>query len=176
MAATSIVRLTLLAGLAAGLLQPALAQTARIAHFSHGGSGATLAADEALDNFGLYTEERPERFTRLNDSIAQVEGQQRVNNGPWQPLKWQQQYHSAHDAETVRQAVKQLRKQYPDAKFVGFEPKPRGRHKKMAAIPVGPAPSPPHDPGPALAVALLLALGGAGWLLGERRPAQPQAA
>lgn len=172
---TSCFRLLLL-GLLVGLFQPARAQTARIAHFSHGGSGATLVADEALDNFGLHTEERPEKFTRLNDSIAQVEGQQRVNNGPWQPLKWQQQYHSAHDAETAAQAVEQLRKQYPDAKFVGFEPKPGGKHKKSAIVPVGPATSPPHDPGPALAVALILALSGAGWLLGERRPAHPQAA
>ena len=172
---TSCFRLLLL-GLLVGLFQPVRAQTARIAHFSHGGSGATLAADEALDNFGLHTEERPEKFTRLNDSIAQVDGQQRVNNGPWQPLKWQQQYHSAHDAETAAQAVKQLRKQYPDAKFVGFEPKPGDKHKKSAMVPVGPATRPPHYPGTALTVALILALGSVGWLLGERRPAHPQAA
>lgn len=57
------IRCALLAGLVVALAQPAMAQTARIAHFSHGGSLETLDATATLDNFGT-----PPYFPRV-DSV-----------------------------------------------------------------------------------------------------------
>lgn len=52
--------------------------------------------------------------------------------------------------------------------------KQRTRRKKSAFLPAVPAL--PQHPGVALAVVFILTLGGAGWLLGERRAAQPKTA
>lgn len=76
----------------------------------------------------------------------------------------------------------------PSVKLIGFDStqsdkqsampipllkKQKSKRKKSASLPITPAP--PQHPGVALAVALILTLGAAGWLLGERKP-RPQPA
>jgi hypothetical protein len=184
---TYFTRLLLTAGLAVGLFECAQAQTARIAHLSHSGSAVTL--DEEVDSFGIP----PSHFAAdsveiLSDSTAREYG------------RWQGYHHGDEKTNIVRfatprQGYRTTKQQYlashkqyqPQVKIIrrdsvttpqangpaGLElKKQRTKHKKSVFIPA----APPQHPGVALAVALILTLAGAGWLLGERRPTQPQAA
>ncbi|MGI4871850.1 MAG: hypothetical protein ACRYFX_11825 [Janthinobacterium lividum] len=167
MLAKQFLGLCLAGCLGVGGLPAALAQTGRIAHFSHGGSVATLGA--VVDNFGLVMDHRVEKVTRLNDSIALMEGQESRNGGPWYPSKWQEQYHEGKRIP-VKQALAQLRGRYPQAKFVGFdgETKRKATYRKGASGSVWLG-SPPTN-GPVL-LAVLATLAGVDWLLaGKPRP------
>ena len=153
-----------LLGGGAGL--PAGAQTGRIAHFSHSGGAATLAAAESgADNFGLWEEYRYTKVTWVNDSMVLAEGQRRWPGQPWKPAKIQQMVDLP---ASPAKAMAQLRKQFPEATFVGFEnmgtDKSKPRRKKAVSVSVGV----PHLPGGGLPVFLVLILTGMGWLLANK--------
>lgn len=183
-------RCFLLMAFGAGLLQPALAQTARIAHLSHGGSLATL--DATADNFGIP----PSHFVAdsieiLPDSTAREYGKwtgyrpsaekttivqfaypQRspANRKLAQEYIAVQQKYRPQVKVIKRDTVTAASKSVPDAPTLK---KQKTRRKKAVFLP--PAVSPPQRPGVALAVAGILVLTGAGGLLGERKP-RPQLA
>ena len=164
---------------------PAVAQTARIAHFSHSGSAATLA--EAADNFGL-----PSHPTFLADSIKLISDTVAVEYGRWNGYRVtkEEAKEKTHLVRLATPATKQqLLKEYqlyrPHVKLIGFDStakpvesapvlkKQKLKRKKSAAF-VVPL-SPPSHPGVALAIAAILVLAGAGWLLGERPVAETPA-
>ena len=156
---------------------PALAQTGRIAHLSHGGGTATLVTAERADNFGIPpTEYKYERVTRLNDSMMLVEGQQRGygSQRPWQPVQWQQQFHWAGQPERSQQMLGYLRKQYAEAQLVGFDTTATSplRRKKSGTTLITQPPGSTRLPGSSWALLALAALAGAGWRLSAKvRPA-----
>jgi len=150
------------------------AQTGRIAHLSHGGSAATLAAAAAAgDNFGLWEEYKYAKITRLNDSLVLVEGQRRWPGGAWQPLKVQQYHDCARHSASPKEIMTKLRKQFPEAVFVGFEAansRKAKRKRRKAALTGATAPQSPA-PGRWLALAVVAGLGTMGWLLpGKAQP------
>ncbi|MBO2008246.1 hypothetical protein [Hymenobacter negativus] len=176
--------------LVAGAMRPVAAQTARIAHFSHSGSAATL--DAAVDNFGTP----PSHF--VADSIEILSDSTAREYGKWMG------YHSSAEktnivqfayprrnpayGKSVKDYIAGQQKYRPQVKVIKHDTvtaatkpgseipapkKQKTKRKKSAFLPATPAP--PQHPGVALAVAAILVLTGAGWLLGERRPAQPQA-
>jgi hypothetical protein len=155
---------------------PALAQTGRIAHFSHGGSAATLAAEEAAaDNFG-----DPMPYF-APDSVRYLSGKMAVAYG-----RWQFAHRPASTTDTIRfpeeysrrQAAVYARQLYARAKLIGFDsvsspgkisplpkPLPPDKRKKKAAGATSPASS-----GLRLG-SLVVALAAVGWLLGGKKPA-----
>ncbi|MFD2718630.1 hypothetical protein ACFST9_07875 [Hymenobacter monticola] len=164
---------------------PTAAQTARIGHLSHGGS-SVAALDAVADNFGL-----PEpRF--IADSIKFLSDTTTLEYGKWNSYGYSDptakvrthQFASRHQGQykvSVKRYVSEKRMDKPEVKVLAYDtiPKPvplpkkqKTKHKKSAFVPA--APVLPQHPGVALAVALVLILGGAGWLLGERKP-QPAA-
>lgn len=152
---------------------PAPAQTGRIAHFSHGGSAATLARAEAgADNFGLWQEYKYTKVTRLNDSLVLVEGQKRWPGEEWEPLK--QHYGGSwnrHHA-SLQEIIMRIREQFPGAVLVGFGTKgakktPRQRQSGVI-FPLLPPSVPPQPSGVWLALIVIVGLGMAGLLLHEK--------
>ena len=177
--------------LGAGVALPAAAQTARIAHLSHGGSLAAL--DAAADNFGL-----PSQPSFQADSVRLVSDTAAVEYGRWYGYRVckEQANEKTHlvrlaasattnsQRPTKQELIKEYQNYRPHVKLIGFDSaakpavlapvlkKQKVKRKKSTFFAAAPA-LPPH-PGVALAVALVLGLAGAGWLLGERRP-QPAA-
>ena len=169
-------------------MQPVVAQTARIAHFSHSGSVVTL--DAAVDNFGGPI---PTPYFKV-DSIRLISDTTALGYGRWHridndektlQIRLAAQVEKKPERLTKQQLVREYQHYQPDVKLIGFDSTPvvapapllkkqKIKRKKSAFLPATPAP--PRHPGVALAVALILAMGGLGWLLGERRPAQPQTA
>jgi hypothetical protein len=169
----------------------AQAQTARIAHLSHGGSLATLAAEaEATDNFGLP----PARFfvdtiVATSDTTAVVhgrlsrwkttEGSRSTRTISYGKPAYQQ--FAATGPQSRGTAVRLLQQRYPGAKLVGFDTLakptpapalPAGKQRKRkrtesALLDVG-SPAPPQHPGVWLALAAIVALGAAGALLSDK--------
>ena len=160
----------------------ALAQTGRIAHFSHGGSLATLAAAEkAADNFG----NPPPYF--LADSVRYLSETRVVQYGKWywvnrkektDTLRLPQKMLAAEAARYVQHSY-DVRWVYGRPKvLVGFDSttkvpaaQPSKSKRKATAnwlLPVPPA-------GPGLALLVLAGLAGAGWLLVGPRPSLAEA-
>jgi|GEM_PF-2556308 len=185
----SFTHLLLIAGLVAGGLRPALAQTARIAHLSHGGSVETL--DAAADNFGI-----PPMPYFLADSVRLLSDTAALEYGNWYRVSEEQKKVQTHLVRlaapstknpgliTKRELLKNYQNYQPAVKLIGFDStakpvtpapaiqKQKAKRRKSAFLPVVPAP--PQHPGVALVVAAILTFAGAGWLLGQRRP-QPAA-
>ena len=166
------------------MLFSALAQTARIAHFSHSGSVETL--DAAADNFGIVQRYVTERVVRVSDTTAMVYGYSYYGGSsehtPRQHLIRFRTHSSstpdyygpgrarASDGEAM-ESLARLKQDYPNATFIGFEPaKPKAKRKGETTF----VWTVPQLPGGGPAVALILILSGAGWLLGKLP--QPQAA
>jgi hypothetical protein len=177
--------LVLTAALVGGsLARPAGAQTARIAHFSHSGGLATLADEAAADNFGT-----PPAYFAV-DSIRLISDTSALEYGKWHGYhaagkpEVQTQVFSSHRAEgrtSAKAYITQSTQYQPRIKIVGYDTIPKGatpavgvptvekrktKRRKSAALPA--TPMPPQHPGVLLGVLLILGLGGAGWLLGER--------
>jgi len=170
--------------LVSSLTLPAAAQTARIAHLSHGGNLETL--DAAGDNFGL-----PSHKFQL-DSVCLISDSMAVEYGQWFRVspddKWAWKEIRPVTFRTRLERRKQLRlyeAQVPRVKILKHDtivpadaPKPQApalkkqkpKRKKAAFVPAMPAP--PQHPGLWLGTALLLSLAGAGWLLSgpDQRP------
>ncbi|MBF9224335.1 hypothetical protein [Hymenobacter ruricola] len=189
--AISLVRVLITAGLTVGLLRPVLAQTARIAHLSHSGSAAKLDEADSEDNFGGPIQ--PPYFKA--DSIRLISDTTAMGYGRWHKIDnkettLQIRLAARIEKKPVRLTKQQLVREYqhyqPEVKLIGFDStakpaasaptlkKQNTKRKKSVFAPTISAPA--QHPGVALAVALILTLTGAGWLLGERRLAQPKAA
>ena len=178
-------RFWMLFALAAGLHSAAPAQTARIAHLSHAGEVAALAADAAADNFGLPTP------VFIADSIRFLSDTTTLEYG-----KWDARGHSGHsekvrtyqfasryqgaDKVSVKRYITERKMYQPAVKILAYDTipkpvpmlkKPQAKRKKAAFLPTVPAP--PRHPGVGLAVGLILLFAGAGWLLGGRRAGSP---
>lgn len=165
--------------LGSGILLSAPAQTARIAHFSHGGSLATLAEDATADNFGLPTRVyRNLKIIRLSDTTVLVQGQQQYHgdNHSWQPLKELIQFRTFEKDSVSRGSgyftttrsgtrilpLELIKQTYPNAELVGFDKKHKTRRKSSFKIGFPVLQLPPSG----LGIMLVLLLAGAGWLLG----------
>ena len=182
----------LLAGLASGL--PATAQTGRIAHFSHGGSLAALATAEVADNLGIPYREpvvKADTVIATSDTTAVVHGtatdSDNIRRRTTRPIYYGWPYYQRIDTtgpQSKAAAVRLLQQRYPDAKLIGFdtlakppaapavEVKKRKVKRKQKAA--GAFFAPPAHPGVWLAVATMLGLAGAGFLLGDKpRPTAP---
>jgi hypothetical protein len=177
----------LIAAAALGTARPAAAQTGRIAHFSHGGSAATLAADVAADNFGLpdkLEQYVTDSLVYLNDSMATRYGRYRsvrwgASNAELQKKPWQsyneliQYYLGRYESQKWQEAVQALQqREKPKAKLIGFDKqlKMKGRRQKSASQ------SQVFSRRPFQysfwrGVAGVAGLGAVGWLLGRKRAA-----
>ncbi len=166
---------------------PARAQTARIAHFSHGGSAGTLADEAEADNFGT-----PPAYFAV-DSIRLISDTSALEYGKWHgyhaagKATVQTQVFSSRRAEgrtSAKAYIAQSTQYRPHIKVVGYDTlakvtpptgsapevkKPKARRKKSAALPAWP--EPPQHPGVLLAVVVIIGMGTAGWLLGAPRAA-----
>jgi hypothetical protein len=171
-----LITLGFTAFLGSSALLPVLAQTGRIAHFSHGGSAATLVAEEAAaDNFG-----DPMPYF-APDSVRFLSGKTAVAYG-----RWQFAYRPTVTTDTIRfpeeysrrQAAVYTRQLYTRARLVGFDSvrgpgearplPPSGKHEKKSATRKSPMSS-----GLGLGT-LVVALAAVGWLLGgNKAAAQP---
>ncbi|MFD2718631.1 hypothetical protein ACFST9_07880 [Hymenobacter monticola] len=161
---------------------PTAAQTARIAHFSHSGNAAAL--DAAADNFG-----RPYPYF-LADSVRLLSDTTAVEYGKWNGSESKEkthlvEFHRRADAYAKHGVVRRYQAQrglrariipfdstFWSAKEASTTPtkrKQKTKHKKSAFLPTT-VPAPPQHPGVALAIAAILVLAGASWLLGERNP------
>lgn len=170
--------------LGGSMAHPAGAQTARIAHFSHSGGLATLAAEEAADNFGT-----PRAYFAV-DSIRLISDTSALEYGKWHGYHAagkpavQTQVFSSHRADarvSAKAYIIQSTQYQPHIKIVGYDTisksaapavptptvkKQKTKRKKSAALPI--APETPQHPGVLLGVLLVIGLGTAGWLLGEQ--------
>lgn len=184
--ATLVLRLFLVVVLAGTVVRPAAAQTARIAHFSHGGSVETLAADGVTDNFGTPPHFQLDSVRILSDTTAVEYGWWINGNGGGRldTLHWKNKHIDNFEKRSWQETAKYYRGVAPKIKIIGADgiqkksasapvpkdaPLPRKqktKRKKAALLPV--APVLPQHPGVALAVAALLVLTAAGWLLGGR--------
>ena len=162
-------------GFASLLSSHALAQTGRIAHFSHGGSAATLgAAQQAADNFG----DPPTYF--IADSIRYLSPTTALGYGHW---SWRR----AGNTDTMHlpqamskpAAARYWQQLFVNAKLTGFDsPNPTNappakrfkRRPKRAAVLRQPA-RPVASLGFGFGLALLVS---AGWLLAGKKPTRPQ--
>jgi len=172
---------------ALGAALPAAAQTGRIAHFSHGGSAATLAAAEAADNFGLPTsrdEYVTDSLVYLNDSMATRYGRYRsvrwgasdaeLQKKPWQLSNNPVHYFSGrYEPQKWQAAVQALQQEQPKAKLLGFDKqlKAKGRKQKKSASQSQVLPKRPFQYSFWRGVAGVAGLGAVGWLLGRKRVA-----
>lgn len=153
-------------------------QTGRIAHFSHGGSAATLAAAAGkMDNFGepvRMFESRVDSVVYQTDSTATIYSHQRARYNAadknWHPVAAYDFYYKYPNLSWA-EVVAKLQSEYPQAKFVGFDKKkpvlkPKLPHKKghtkTAALP------PPRSFWQGLAAVAGCVL--VGWLLGGAAP------
>ena len=174
--------------LVAGAMCPATAQTARIARLSHSGSVETLAADE--DNFGIA----PQPYFSA-DSVRLISDTTALEYGNWYRVGEEQKKvktnmvrlaaPTAKESQliTKRELINSYQGREPQVKLIGFDStktpsqpvlkQQKTKRKKSAFAPT--TMDTPQHPGVGLAVALILGLSGAGWLLGERRP-RPQVA
>ena len=173
---------------------PAAAQTGRIAHFSHSGSGATLAAAEAKDNFGVPpTEYQSVKISPLSDTTVLVEGQERfVGAQQWRSFKANFQiatrskqaselrYYRSSEGYTVDiWSLDVLQQLYPGAELLGFgkakPPVPLRRTSKPAPKKTSGRtqvfPSGPFQHSYWRNFAGVAALGVVGWLLSKKRVA-----
>ena len=173
---------------------PVAAQTARIAHYSHSGSLETLASAVAEDNFGWY---QPSFHT---DSARLLSEKVVLLYGRWSGSALSEKQRKAktdtlylgkpNAMHSPAEVAALYQKYYPQVKLIGFDgvgavdkpskssspeqktTKRKTKQKKKAAF-VMPSPAAPaQSPGIWLAATLVVGLAGAGWLLGERRPAQ----
>ncbi|MBF9224336.1 hypothetical protein [Hymenobacter ruricola] len=193
-----------------------LAQTARIAHFSHSGSLATLDAAMATreDNFGDICRHlfKVQTIVATSETTAVLHGKMvfvcmgkpvkdslrsahpRTATASWGGKRGQMVYIPAEmsfscacSVATRPVVARRFELFYPEAQLIGFDSsqkftpaipvlkKQKPKRKKSAFTPIFFAP--PRHPGVAMAVALILTLTGAGWLLGERpRPVVGSAA
>jgi hypothetical protein len=169
---------------ALGAARLAAAQTGRIAHFSHGGSLATLEASVAADNFGLPTtrdEYVTDSLVYLNDSIATRYGRHRsarwgasdaeLQKKPWQSYNEPIQYYlGRYEPQKWQEAVQSLQqREKPQAKLIGFDKqlKKLGRKKSTSQSQV--FPKRPFQYSFWRGVAGVAGLGAVGWLLGRKR-------
>jgi len=179
----------LLARLVAALLLsaslPAAGQTGRIAHYSHGGSAATLVTSGAGDNFGLPSR-REEYVTDslvcLNDSMAMSYGRYRsapwragdaeLKKASWQPYTNQVQYFSGrYEPQKWQEAVKALQQQNPQARQVGFDKQLKKLGRKKSTSQNQAFPKRPFQYSLWRGLAGVAGLGAVGWLLGRKRAA-----
>lgn len=176
--------------LSGNLVRPVLAQTSRIAHFSHSGSTETLGADEATDNFGgpplSRTPLSPPESAFIYDSIRLTSDSTALEYG-----KWRAGYHNPEQVRSrrlvfkattkdKREMVQYYHEHHPQVKLIGFDTTdipargvPHVRTKRLkkqikSAVPSSIPMVPPQHPGVLLAVALIVGLGSLGWLLGEQ--------
>lgn len=194
-------RLTLALLLAAAA--PAAAQTARIAHASHGGRPETLVADAAADNFGIlqpYFVADSIRF--LTDTTALEYGKWEGHRVPEKKtgekiravqfsgrkltaevsgfysraeyLAWRQ--HARHPVKLVGSDTTMDKNKVGQLQPVELKAKEKHRRKRAALTPPPAAPGGPPLPGSLLLAAGVLLLAGAGWLLAaapDKRPLAP---
>jgi len=170
--------------LGSSTLLTAAAQTGRIAHRSHGGSPATLAA---ADNFGL-PEDRSEliidSLVCLNDSMAMSYGRYRsvrwgagdaeLRKKPWQSYNNSVQYFSGrYELQKWQEAVQALQQEQPKARLLGFDKqlKTRGRKQRKSASQSQVLPTRPFQYSFWRGAAGVAGLGAVGWLLGRKRAA-----
>jgi len=165
-------------------LHQAVAQTARIAHLSHGGSAETW--EVAADNFGeLAPVFEVDSIRFLSDTTTLEYGSWQGRHNTRTDKTTTYQFNSrlwGDNHVSAKSYVEQSRRYRPQIKIVGYDtlppaPKPapvlkkqKTKRKKAAFLP--PAPAPPRHPGAGLVVVTLLVCAGAGWLLGGRRPAR----
>ncbi len=166
------VLVSLLVAAALGAAWPAAAQTGRIAHFSHGGSAATLwARAQAADNFG-----EPQVYFIASDSIRYLSPRTALGYGHW---SWERRIGNTDTmwlpaAMSRPAAARYWHQLFGKARLIGFDSAagPPQRSKRSAL-----GPELPTGPGTGLALLVLAALAGAGWLLaGKSAPPLTSAA
>ena len=171
----------------------ALAQTARIAYLSHGGSLAAPAEGESVDNFGLPTARFiADTIVATSDTTAVVHGRMSRWEGSGEGARTTRtinygkhvyQQATATGPQSRGTAVRVLQQRYPSAKLVGFDTlakptapampplkqqKTKRKRPEGAALPMLPPAGPPQHPGVWLALGAIIGLGGAGLLLHEK--------
>ncbi len=175
-------------------VSPTLAQTARIAHFSHSGSVSTLGSNAKADNFGIPYPHFVEDSLRLtSDTTALAYGQWRVYaNSDDKKYKEKTRvvgFGRGYSKKDRRELVRYYQQYHPNVKLIGFDStaapatvppmpvklKSKNKRRKAAGNVMIPA-VPPHSTDVWWGTALLLGLAGAGWLLGERRLVEAPAA
>ena len=162
---------------------PAAAQTGRIAHFSHGGSVATLAMNAAGDNFGIphsRGEHAVDSLVCLNDSLAMSYGRYRsvpwqageaeLKKATWQPYTNQIQYYSGrYEPKKWQEAVQDLQQRNKQARLVGFDKQLKMRGRKKPTSRSAAFPKRPFQYSFWREMAGVAGLGLVGWLLGRQR-------
>ncbi|MGI4871851.1 MAG: hypothetical protein ACRYFX_11830 [Janthinobacterium lividum] len=167
----------------------ATAQTGRIAALSHGGSPATMAAEEAADNFGLPSMQfEADTIVATSDSTAVIHGREgrfRPLTRTTQTIHYGPRYYqgsSAAGPKSRATAVRLLQQDYPQAKLIDFDtltkpaaapaPGAKKQKSKRKQKAVGAFFTLPQHPGVWLAVATMLGLAATGLLLGDK-PLKP---
>ncbi|GAA4364563.1 hypothetical protein GCM10023185_34180 [Hymenobacter saemangeumensis] len=165
--------------------RPAIGQTARIAHLSHGGSLATLAPE--LDNFG-----EPIPYFAV-DSVRLISDSTALEYGEWrwawrtEQEKEKMRTHKFSSRQggaaraSARSYVEQTARIHPNLKVLSYDtlpsvpapvPKKQKAKRKKAALLMPLPAEPPRPYGLWLSAAFILTLAGAGWLLSgpDQRP------
>jgi hypothetical protein len=183
-------KLVLVALASSAITFSSAAQTGRIAHFSHGGSGATLGTEVVVkDNFGYPVRFVVQEIRRISDSTAVRRGY--IEQGGKSPVNDTIQF-LTHDKRAVPrsdgwflpscgpiQSLEAMRKDYPEAVFIGFDKaqSPTRPDKKAKPAPKKPSghieafPKRPFQYSYWRGLAGAAALGAVGWLLGKKRAA-----
>lgn len=151
------------------LALPSVAQTGRIAHFSHSGRVA-LATGEVADNFGIsYVEQewKDDSIITVSRTTVEHRGQLRmryVNTkqgaGPWE----------RHVASYPVADKQMLQNSFPNAVVENTSEKKKPSGRKPAGH-VQPFPKRPFQYSYWRGLAGIAALGAVGWLLGNKRSA-----
>ena len=159
---------------------PATAQTGRIAHFSHGGSMATLGAVEGVrDNLGIPNTREEEIIDSLvyqdncsmtvygrERAVRYEAGEDALRKAVWQPVKRSERYCDGY--QSWQEAVQWLRQLYPQAKLIGFDKHRALIHKKTTNRPQTFQPR-PFRYSYWRGLATVAALGAVGWLLDKKQ-------